>query len=68
MFIKLSFTTRWYWQITCACNFAKLLGAQVTYYSCGTGSDYKPHPIETRAAQQKLGKLWPMVGEKPPTP
>lgn len=48
MFIKASFTTRWYWQIACICNFAKLLGAKTTYYSCGTGSDYTPHPWDAK--------------------
>lgn len=48
MFMKVSFTTRWYWQIAFICNFASLIGAKTSYYSCGTGSDYTPHPFETR--------------------
>lgn len=44
MFIKVSFTTRWYWQIVWICNFANILGAKTTYYSNGTGSDYTPQP------------------------
>jgi hypothetical protein len=48
MFIKVSFTTRWYWQIAFICNFAKMLGAKTTYYSCGTRSDFTPHPCELK--------------------
>jgi len=59
MFIKCSFTTRWYWQVAWICNFAKLLGAQISYYSCGTGSDFTPHPMDraTRDAKDKLDGL-----------
>jgi hypothetical protein len=46
MFIKVSFTTKHYWQIAWICNFAKLLGAKTTYYSGGTGSDYTVHPMD----------------------
>lgn len=46
MFIKVSFTTRWYWQVAWICNIANLLGAKTTYYSCGTGSDFTKHPFE----------------------
>ncbi len=40
MFIKVSFTTRWYWQIALICNLATFLGAKTTFYSGGTGSNY----------------------------
>jgi hypothetical protein len=48
MFIKASFTTRWYWQIALICNLAKIIGAKTTFYSGGTGSDYVPHPMEQK--------------------
>lgn len=48
MFIKASFTTRWYWQIALICNFAKILGAKTTFYSGGTGSDWTQHPMERK--------------------
>ena len=48
MFIKVSFTTRWYWQIAWICNIAKWLGAKTTFYSCGTGLDYTPPPFERK--------------------
>ena len=46
MFVKASFTTRWYWQIALICNVAKIIGAKTTFYSCGSGSDFRPHPME----------------------
>jgi hypothetical protein len=48
MFIKASFTTRWYWQVALICNVAKIIGAKTTYYSMGTGSDYTPHPMDRK--------------------
>lgn len=56
MYIKASFTTRYYWQVAMICNFAKLLGAKTTFYSGGTGSDYNAPPCSRTPSTTDGGK------------